>query len=251
MNCVAGALAAIATPGITAHPVQFGEGSPCWLQPSGIETLLRNTELREIGLLPQQPQLGATTLNSTFTPPPPFPNAVGLSSFSGATAGLPKGSNQATTGLVLPVTAELIYGAAPTDPEDFNVGRGPAAKIIEEAQGSDPVVCRSQLPRQMQAGGAFWNSQIASAASAQLPSDASAANLLANAASFGNPALAPTGGPSVLSPIDPTGVWCRPPPVLFANTSPLANPVFWVPFEIALVAVVVLWVSRGARMPRL
>ncbi len=77
LNCVAGALAAVAMPGIAAHPTQFGGGSPCWLQPSGIETLLRNTELSEIGLLPLQPQLGATTLNNTFTPPPPFPSAVG------------------------------------------------------------------------------------------------------------------------------------------------------------------------------
>ncbi len=245
LNCVAGALAAIAMPGIAAQPNQFDGGSPCWLQPSGIETLLRNTELSEIGLLPQQPQPGATTLNSTFTPPPPFPNAVGL--------GLPgsNGPKQVATELVDPVTTELVYGAVPTETEDFSVGQGPAAKIIGVAPVSIPVVCRSQLPQQLQAGGTFWNTQVVSAVSAQLPQDEFTVTPLTNVAPPGDPALAPNDVPSVLFPIDPSGGWCRPPPVLFADSSPLASPVFWIPIEIALVAAVVLWLSRGARMPRL
>jgi hypothetical protein len=245
LNCVAGALAAVAMPGIAAQPTPFDGGSPCWLQPSGIETVLRNTELSEIGLLPQQPQPGATTLNNTFTPPPPFPSAVGL--------GLPGSTDSklAATGIVHPVTTELVYGVVPTETEDFSVVQGPAAKITGAAPVSIPVVCRSQLPQQLQAGGTFWNTQVVSAVSAQLPQDEFTVNPLTNVALLGDPALAPTGDQSVLFPSDPVGDWCRPPPVLFVNSSPLASTAFWIPFEIALAAAVVLWMSRGARMPRL
>lgn len=95
-----------------------------------------------------------------------------------------------------------------------------------------------QLPGQLQSGGQYWNTRT----SGRLP-----ALLAANVP--GDPVEGPAGDPSNLPPDGRGGGWCRPRPLPFADSSPLASRAFWVPVAVLLVGASLFWLSRGVSLP--
>jgi hypothetical protein len=213
--------------GIAVLPTQSGSISllPARLQLSAIERL------------PRGPQLQATEplLNGNFVPP-----AGGLQpsltfNFSWSVAGLPEaqGSDPAVTA--------LLNGTISASSDEFGVGSGgaigAAPTVTTATSGGIQVVCE-QLVQQLQAGGNYWNTQAISGPPAQFAVNSPA-----------DPTRGPSGDPPNLSRRGPAGAWCRPPPVPFADSSPLAGRAFWTPIAVVLLGVAVFWLSRGVRLP--
>jgi hypothetical protein len=139
------------------------------------------------------------------------------------------------------VTAFLNAAVSPAGAE-FGVGAGPAPDNRAGAPAGIQMVCAG-LPWQLQAGGEFWSTQAVSVTPVQLPWGQFASNPL------GDPTQGPSGHPSNVSAPGPAGAWCRPPSVPFAQSSPLMSRTFWTPIGIVLLGIVVLWLSRGVKLP--
>lgn len=229
------------------------------LQLRGIEGLLWDSELRAFAELPWKTQLGAAPFGDFGLPGANGFTIGGGEAPGAAAAGWPNPSSSLVFGQGAIGSTEmqgfgstisrLVDGSAGTD--EFGVGRGPVPRARGAALGSIQIMCDAQLPAQLQVGGEFWSAQAVSAAPVQFPPREFTGNLLANPDSLGDPTLGPSGDRSNLSPPGPAGAWCRPPPVPFAYSSPLAGRVFWTPFALILAAMAVLWLSRGVRLPRL
>jgi hypothetical protein len=252
---------------------------PGWMQTQGIEALLWDSELRSIGIQPQQGQVGAAVFNTKFVPPPflSAPLWSPVSSQGSTVTGLVQSSRavlnpkfvpspfvHASASLPLPGQASsaepATQAASPTtglddatvaaETEAVALRRSPASRASSAAGGSVPVPCNAQLPNLLQAGGRFWSRQAVSGAPAQFaPGEFITSPVPGPADSLGDPAFAASANRSNVIPPGPAGAWCRPPPVPFAQSSPLATYTFWAPFIFLLAAATVLWLSRGVRMP--
>jgi hypothetical protein len=126
----------------------------------------------------------------------------------------------------------LLNFSLSADSGDFGVGGG-ATEVTPITASSAPaegiqMVCE-QTPQEMQAGGEFWNFNVGSGPPVDLPLREFAPNSLAD------PIRGPSGDRSNLTPPGPVGAWCRPPPLPFADSSPLASRVFWASIAFVLV----------------
>jgi hypothetical protein len=101
--------------------------------------------------------------------------------------------------------------------------------------GAGAQAACEELALQLQSAGKYWNGQTISG----MPGLLSANSVAVSAG----------GNSSNLSPEGRAGAWCRPAPVPFAESSPLASRAFWQPFAVLLFGVVVFWLSRGIRLP--
>lgn len=104
-----------------------------------------------------------------------------------------------------------------------------------------PAATRSvceQAPEQLQAVGNYWNHQASSGPPVQL-----AVNVATD------PVRGPSGDPGNLPSAGPAGAWCRPPPLPFAESGPLASRAFWTPVALVLSGLTVFWLSRGFKLP--
>lgn len=233
---------AVLLAGNGGQSVQFGgvQWMPGWLQTQGIEALLWDSELRSMGIQPQQTRAGAAILNTEFVPPSVLP-----------TLGLPAPSKQDTFALPPAQAASPTTGlgdaTVPAATGAFALPRVPVAKVIDEASGNVQVLCDAQLPRLLQAGGQFWSRQAVSVPPAQF----APASPLPNPEPLEDPAFTPSANRSNLILSSLAGAWCRPPPVPFAQTSPLATYAFWTPCIFLFAAAMAFWMSRGVAMPRL
>ena len=88
-----------------------------------------------------------------------------------------------------------------------------------------------------------------SAAPVQFPPGVFTGSTLEVANPLGDPTSGPTGDRSNLPPPGPAGAWCRPLPVPFAQSDPLASRTLWIWVGVLLVMVFVFWLSRGWKMP--
>ncbi len=126
----------------------------------------------------------------------------------GGLAGLPQ--EQGSDGFVVGTINSALL-----DPEDqAGVGTGPdgfGLNLAAAPDGATEYGC-GQMPVQIQSAGQYWNGRT----SGRLP-----AALAANAPS--DPVGGPTGDPSDLLPEGPAGGWCRPRPLPFTYSSPLAS----------------------------
>jgi hypothetical protein len=268
---------------------QFGgvPWMPGWLQMQGIEALLWDSELRSIGIQPQQRRAGAAMLNTEFVPTSFLPTPglpLGAPSKQGQAsaavlnnqfeqspsaelhpnfAPLPtlrashwsSASDQNTFALPAAQAANPTTGlgdaTVPAARGAFALRRLPVAKAIDEAYGDIQVLCDAQLSRLLRAGGQFWSRQAVSAPPAQFAQGEFGASPFPNPEPLGDPAFTPSANRPNLIPPSLAGAWCRPPPVPFAQTSPLATYAFWTPCIFLFAAAMVLWMSRGVTMPRL
>jgi hypothetical protein len=149
-----------------------------------------------------------------------------------------------------PAVTALLREAVSADAEEFGVRGGSVPTIRGAAPWGSQWVCGDdQLAVRLQDGGQFWIAQGVRAAPVQFPPGVLTGSFLEIANSLGNPTQGPGGDRSNLPPPGPAGAWCRPVPVPFDQSSPLASRTFWLPVIVVLVGFVVFWSSRGLRMP--
>ena len=118
-----------------------------------------------------------------------------------------------------------------------------------EAGGIEPICTDDEVADKLQAGGEYW--QGASIGGARLAPAQFPLGVFARPVMLANPlgGLGPSGDRSNLVAPGPAGGWCRPGRELFSLSSPLENDLLWIAFSIVLGAVLVAWMSRGARLP--
>ena len=210
-------------------------------QSGGVSWLSPEVQLRAIAGLaggPQGPTIAAPTHDDVGSSASSLPL-----DFTGNSLG-PLVTQRSSAAVTTLLDSTLSGGA---DNSGLDANDSPVSAGRRAAWGGSQAVCGSdQLAMRLQAGGGFWTSQAVSGAPVGLPLGVFTASAPANA----NPlALGPGGDRSNLSPPGPAGAWCRPLPVPFARSSPLASRIFWTPVAIVLVAVAVFWSSRGVKMP--
>lgn len=152
----------------------------------------------------------------------------------GGLAGLPQeqGSDGFTTG--------MINGALldPSDETGMGSGASRSGPIVPAApEGVSWFGCE-QMPAQVRTGGLYWNGQTSLSVPAVLAPNVP-----------GDPVAGPTGDPSNLVAEGRAGAWCRPAPLPFADSSPLANRAFWLPVAILLIGICLFILSRGVKLP--
>ena len=150
-----------------------------------------------------------------------------------------------------PAVTALLYGTVSAGAEVFGVGEGGVLPAPSRAApGGIHAVCGDdQTAMRLQAGGKFWTAQGMSGAPVQFPPGVFTGSTLDVANRLGDPTIGPSGDRSNLPPPGPAGAWCRPLPVPFAQSSPLASRTLWIWVVVLLVMVFVFWLSRGWKMP--
>jgi hypothetical protein len=120
-----------------------------------------------------------------------------------------------------------------------------------EAGGIEPICTDDEVADKLQAGGEYWNDQGASVGGARLAPAQFPLGVFTRPVMLANPlgGLGPSGDRSNLVAPGPAGGWCRPGRESFSLSSPLENDLLWIAFSIVLGAVLVAWMSRGARLP--
>jgi len=120
-----------------------------------------------------------------------------------------------------------------------------------EAGGIEPICTDGEVADKLQAGGEYWNDQGASVGGARLAPAQFPLGVFTRPVMLANPlgGLGPSGDRSNLVAPGPAGGWCRPGRESFSLSSPLENDLLWIAFSIVLGAVLVAWMSRGARLP--
>jgi len=210
--------------GISILPTQSGGIS---LMPAGAQ--LRAIEQLRTGL---QTRAINSLSSLEFVPPPGQLDPSLTFGFSWSDAGLAQ-----TQGSDSAVTA-LLNSTVSATPEEFGVGgstAGSAPTVREGAPTWTPIACEQlaeQLAEQLQTGGEHRNTIFQLAANVSAHSIQGSTDYLSNLPSQG-----------------PAGAWCRPGPLPFAYSGPLANRAFWTPIAVVLFGVAVLWLSRGVKLP--
>jgi hypothetical protein len=181
-------------------------------------------------------------------PPPIGSAAATLSSAFGWSA---VGPMQQTQGSDAAAVTALLFGTVSAGADEFGVGEGGALPALSTAApGGIHAVCGDdQTAMRLQAGGEFWTAQATSGAPVQFPAGVFTGSTLDVGNRLGDPTIGPSGDRSNLLPPGPAGAWCRPLPVPFARSSPLASRTLWIWVVVLLVMVFVFWLSRGWKMP--
>ena len=188
----------------------------------------------------------APTNSGNFSSPIGSPDATLWSAFGWSALGpMPQahGSDRAVTA--------LHYGTVSAGAEVFGVGEGGVLPAPSRAApGGIHAVCGDdQTAMRLQAGGKFWTAQAISATPVQFPPGVFTGSTLEIANPPGDPTSGPGGDRSNLPSLGPAGAWCRPLPVPFAQSGPLASRTLWIWVMVLLVTVFVFWLSRGWKMP--
>ena len=131
------------------------------------------------------------------------------------------------------------------------IGTGGLGDPAVEAGGIEPICAEDEVAGRLQAGGEYWNDERAGIGGARLAPAQFPLGAFARPVRLANPlsGLGPTGDRTNLAAPGPAGAWCRPGRGAFPLTSPLEDDLLWIGFSIALGALLVAWLSRGARLP--
>ncbi len=228
--------AAVLFAGLAVPPSQFG----------GVSLLSPEQQLRAIEGL-----AGVSQIQMPAVTPQAYDDSVSPSNASGSS--LPSAFNPSPLGLLMmqkssPAVSALLDSTLSAGIDQFGAAAGGPAPISRRVlRGGTNAACgNDQLTARLQAGGEFWTSRAVSTAPAGFPPGVFTGSVVANA----NPlALGPGGDRSNLPAPGPAGDWCRPPPVPFARSSPLASRIFWTPVAVVLAGIAVFWLSRGMKTP--
>jgi hypothetical protein len=119
-----------------------------------------------------------------------------------------------------------------------------------EAGGIEPICTDDEIADQLQAGGQYWNDQGAGLGAGRLAPAQFPLGVFTRPIMLANPlgGLGPSGDRSNVVAPGPAGGWCRPGREPFSLSSPLEDDLLWIAFSIVLGAVLVAWLSRGARL---
>jgi hypothetical protein len=201
------------------------------------------TQSGSISLLPAQEQLRAIEGLSTGLPlaveSAPYGNF--LSPAGGLDPALAFGFSPVAVGLGEAQGVDPAIGSTLSDAtERFGVGgsaTGPSTMSGAVIPADTRNLC-GQMPQQLQAFGNYWDHQLGGGPPVQLASNIAT-----------DPVQGSSGDPANLPWQGPAGAWCRPAPLPFAESSPLASRAFWTPVALVLSGVAVFWLSRGFKLP--
>jgi hypothetical protein len=206
--------------------------------PSGnVPSLPAGHEVRAIEGFARAPQLPAIHPSSNFHFVLPLGGRDQLSSFGfdSGLDGLPQ------TQAFDPAIAALLNLSASAPSDESSFGRGNTTDSsptgVERTLGRNQAACEP-LAQQLQAGGEYWDAQAIRGRPAQFVG-ASPADRVQD----------PRADHSNFSQQGPVGSWCRPLPVAFEDSSPLASRSLWAPILVVLGGILVFWLSRGVRLP--
>jgi hypothetical protein len=138
---------------------------------------------------------------------------------------------------------------------DFSVSvptvTGDASDPAIDAGGIEPTCVEDEVADKLQAGGEYWNSEGAGVGGARLAPAQFPLGVFMRPVTLANPLgdLGPTGDRTNLAAPGPAGGWCRPGREPFSLSSPLEDDLLWIAFSIVFGALLVAWLSRGARLP--
>ena len=193
-----------------------------------------------IPLLPAEPQLPAhygdyaptTQQVELILQFPPNATLAGLP--GGALVGLPQ--EQGSDGFISGTINNALLDSDGEAVAETNAA-GSAPRVAAAPDGVAQNGCE-QLPGQIRSGSQYWNGRATGSLPAISPASVS-----------GDPVEGPAGDPSNLLAKGREGTWCRPRPVAFWNSNPLASRAFWLPAAILLTGVSLFLLSRGVRLP--
>ena len=122
---------------------------------------------------------------------------------------------------------------------------------IIERGAVDPICSENEVAGKLETGGEFWNNSGAGlggarSAPAQFPRGVFARPVMLASPL---PGLGPNGERSNLVAPSPAGGWCGAGRESFFLSSPIEDDLIWIALLIVLSALVVMWMSRGARLP--
>jgi hypothetical protein len=172
---------------------------------------------------------------------------------------LPTGGALIATEFGVGSDSDPASGGAATPPFADGSGSGVSVPTVTgdigdptvEAGGIEPMCLEDEVADKLQSGGEYWNSQEANFGGARLAPAQFPLGVFTKPVVLANPlgAFGPTGDRTNLVAPGPAGGWCRPSRAAFSLSSPLENNLLWIAFSLALGALLVAWVSRGARLP--
>jgi hypothetical protein len=203
-----------------------------------VPSLLAGHEVRAIEGFARAPQLPAIDPSSNFN----FTLLLGgrhqspSFGFDSGLDGLPQ-----TQAFDLAIAALLnLSASAPSD--ESGIGKGnttdSSPTAVERTLGQIQAVCEP-LAQQLQAGGEYWDARATRGRPAQLM-----------VASLEDRTQDPRADHSNFSQQGAAGAWCRPLPVAFEDSGPLASRSLCAPILVVLCGILVFWLSRGVRLPR-
>lgn len=120
-----------------------------------------------------------------------------------------------------------------------------------EPGAREPICTEDEVAGKLQAGGESWNDPRADLGGARLAPAQFPPGVFAGPVMLASPlrGLGPNGDRSNLVAPGPAGGWCRPGREPFSLSSPIEDDLLWIALSIALGALVVIWLSRGFRLP--
>jgi hypothetical protein len=134
---------------------------------------------------------------------------------------------------------------------DVPTASGDLSDPTVDAGGIEPTCVEDEVADKLQAGGEYWNSSGAGGGGAKLAPAQFPLGVFMRPVTLANPlgGLGPTGDRTNLVAPGPAGGWCRPGREPFSLSSPLEDDLLWIAFSIVFGALLVAWLSRGARLP--
>jgi len=117
----------------------------------------------------------------------------------------------------------------------FGFGGGATGSVPTINSAASVQVACEELARELEPAWKYWNRQTVSSMPGLL-----AAHSMAVSAS---------GKSTNQTPEGQAVAWCRPAPIPFAESSPLASRAFWQPVAVLAFGMIVFWLSRGIRLP--
>ena len=125
--------------------------------------------------------------------------------------------------------------------------RGP---MIERG-AVDPICSEDEVAGKLETGGEFWNDSGAGLGGARFAPAQFPRGVFARPVTLASPlhGLGPNGDRSNLVAPGPVGGWCRAGRESLFLGSPIEDDLLWIALSIVLGALVVIWMSRGARLP--
>jgi hypothetical protein len=120
-----------------------------------------------------------------------------------------------------------------------------------EAGGAKPTCGEDEIANTLQGDSEYWNRQRTSLAGARLATAQFPPGVFARPIMAAHPlgGLGPSGDRANLVAPGAPGGWCRPGREPFSLSSPLEDDLLWIACSVVLGAVLVAWLSRGARLP--
>jgi hypothetical protein len=164
--------------------------------------------------------------------------------FGWAQAGRPMPLNQ---GLDPAISAFLQNVVTSSEADGTDISTASATDATRIAHTGDQPVCGDDFTAiRLQTASESWDKQALSGPVAQFPLGVMKETTEAVEDPTG---IGPLGNRANVQKPGHAGAWCRPLPLPFSESSPLASTMFWIMVGLAAMIVIVFWLTRGVKLP--